>query len=94
MSTRAKDSMDAVAFENKAEEWDEDLEVMATRTGVAGRKKAQKNQDAATEQYSDVRGHVSSLDETLEAYVKEHPIKALLIAFAVGFTYAKCSRRH
>ncbi len=93
MTTRVQDAVNESAFKDKAAEVGEDLRDMATIAADAGRKQVKKIREAATEQYEEARERITGWEEVLEAYVRERPIKALVIAGVVGLVIAKFARR-
>lgn len=85
MSNQYKtDRTSAQAFRDKTGELGEDLSEMASIAVDAGRDQIGKLGNAATQNYSDAKEHLASWEGSMEAYVREHPIKSLLMAAGAG----------
>lgn len=81
------------ALREKAGELREDLRDMATLAAGAGREQVQKVRDAATDKYDEAKGRVINWEQLLETYVRERPLKSLVIAAVVGMLFANFWRR-
>lgn len=85
MSNQYKtDRTSAQAFRNKAGELGEDLSEMATMAADAGRDQLGRIRNAATQNYKGAKNHLTSWEDSLESYVRERPIKSLLLSAGVG----------
>ena len=71
-------------FRNKAGELGEDFSEMATMAADAGRDQIGKLSNAVTKNYNDAKDHLGKWEDSMEAYVRKHPMKSLLMAAGAG----------
>ncbi len=87
------DTGSAVALREKAEELGQDLRDMASIAMDVGSEQLGKIRDAAAENYRGAKERVINVEESLEAYVRNRPIKSLLCAVGFGMVLAMFWRR-
>jgi ElaB/YqjD/DUF883 family membrane-anchored ribosome-binding protein len=68
----------------QAREVTQELQQMGSTAGDAVRENLGKLQDEASECYEQGRDQAYKAEQTFEQYIKDHPLKSILIAAGVG----------
>lgn len=71
----------------------ENLADMGSQAGEIAQEQYERLKAGAAELIHDGRERVQELEESLEQYIAEHPIKSMLIAAGVGLLVGRCLLR-
>lgn len=91
---QAGDAGTAETIRNKAKEVGEQLRDLGHQAREAAQAQYERLREHASEYYETGRERAKEWEQSLESYVREQPIKSLLIAAGVGVILGALWKRH
>lgn len=93
MGQGSRDTTAAADLRNKAGDVKQSVAELGNVAKQAANEKLTELRDTATEYYEKGRERVVEAEQSMEDYIREQPVKSVLIAAGIGFLFGACYLR-